>query len=129
MLIEGADRFGLAQLHQFRGRVGRSSWRSHCLLLTDDPSSPSLERLRLMADTHDGFKLAAEDMRLRGAGQLMGARQHGMSDLAMGALLRPHLLSEIRQEAESLLSEDPEMIRAPALREAAARRLEQTSLS
>jgi ATP-dependent DNA helicase RecG len=125
MLIEGADRFGLAQLHQFRGRVGRGSARSTCLLLAEDPSDKSLERLNLLAREHDGFRLAGEDMRLRGAGELMGPRQHGMSDLAMSSLEKPELLSEVRQEAEQVLqSPDAEL-----LREAARRRLELTAIS
>jgi ATP-dependent DNA helicase RecG len=125
MLIEGAERFGLAQLHQFRGRVGRGSGRSTCLLLAEEPSAKSMERLTLLAHEHDGFRLATEDMRLRGAGELMGARQHGMSDLAMEGLGRPELLSEVRQEAERVL----ESADAELLREAARRRLEQTAIS
>ena len=125
MLIEGADRFGLAQLHQFRGRVGRGSARSTCLLLAEDPSKKSMERLELLAREHDGFKLAAEDMRLRGAGELLGPRQHGVSDVAMESLGRPELLSEVRQEAEMVLM-SPD---AGLLREAARRRLEQTAIS
>jgi ATP-dependent DNA helicase RecG len=129
MVVEGADRFGLAQLHQLRGRVGRGTERSHCLLLADDPSRRSLERLQLLADTGDGFRLAAEDLRLRGMGELMGPRQHGMSDVAMEALQRPELLSEVRQEAESLLVEDQDLTRWPALWRAAERRLDRTSIS
>ena len=125
MLIEGADRFGLAQLHQFRGRVGRGSARSSCLLLAEDASTKSMDRLRLLAREHDGFRLAAEDMRRRGAGELMGSRQHGVSDLAMAALERPELLSEVRQEAERVLASAD----AQLLREAARRRLEQTAIS
>src|SRR5436305_1029132 len=68
MMIEGADRFGLAQLHQFRGRVGRGAHRSFCLLLAEDPSEPARDRLQLVAREHDGFKLAEEDLRVRGAG-------------------------------------------------------------
>ncbi|MBJ7605177.1 MAG: ATP-dependent DNA helicase RecG [Candidatus Dormibacteraeota bacterium] len=129
MAIEGAERFGLAQLHQFRGRVGRGAQQSHCLLLSDQVTGRALERLQLVAQIQDGFRLAAEDMRLRGAGELMGSRQHGMSDLAMEALHRPELLSEIRQEAESLLAADPGLNQEPALREAALRRLESTAIS
>jgi ATP-dependent DNA helicase RecG len=129
MMIEGADRFGLAQLHQFRGRVGRGAGQSHCLLLTDDPSEPALNRLNLVTRIRDGFKLAEEDMRIRGMGELMGSRQHGMSDLAMQALQQPELLSEVRQEAESLLEVDPGFEQNPLLKAAVARRLDLTSIS
>lgn len=129
MMIEGADRFGLAQLHQFRGRVGRGAGQSHCLLLTDDPSEPALNRLILMTRIRDGFKLAEEDMRIRGMGELMGPRQHGMSDLAMQALQQPELLSEVKQEAESLLQSDPGFNQNPLLKAAVSRRLELTSIS
>ena len=129
MMIEGADRFGLAQLHQLRGRVGRAAHRSYCLLLADDPSGGSLRRLELMASTSDGFRLAQEDMRQRGMGELMGARQHGMSDQAMRALQEPELLSEIRQEAETLIEQDPDLTRWPTLWRAAERRVERASIS
>jgi len=129
MMIEGADRFGLAQLHQFRGRVGRGAGQSHCLLLTDDPSEPALNRLNLLTRIRDGFKLAEEDMRIRGMGELMGARQHGMTDVAMQALQQPELLSEVRQEAESLLESDPGFEQNPLLKKAVIRRLELTSIS
>jgi ATP-dependent DNA helicase RecG len=77
----------------------------------------------------DGFRLADEDMRLRGAGELMGPRQHGMSDLAMQALQQPTLLSEVRQEAEAVLADDPQLSDEPALLAAVLRRLELTSIS
>ena len=129
MMIEGADRFGLAQLHQFRGRVGRGAGQSRCLLLADDPSEGSLTRLNLMTRIRDGFQLAEEDMRIRGMGELMGPRQHGMSDVAMQALQQPELLSEVRQEAERVLSSDPGLQQHAALQAAVARRLELTSIS
>ncbi|HVD00263.1 MAG TPA: ATP-dependent DNA helicase RecG [Candidatus Dormibacteraeota bacterium] len=129
MLIEGADRFGLAQLHQFRGRVGRGAHRSYCLLLAEDPAEPARERLQLVAREQDGFRLAEEDLRVRGAGELAGSRQHGASDLAMAELLNPHLLHEARQEAERLLAEDPELAGSPALAERVEHLLEQMSLS
>jgi len=129
MMIEGADRFGLAQLHQFRGRVGRGSAESHCLLLADDPSDTSLERLNLVTQIHDGFKLAEEDMRIRGMGELLGARQHGMSDEAMQALQQPVLLNEIRAEVDRVRETDPGFDRHPLLKSAIIRRLEQTSIS
>jgi ATP-dependent DNA helicase RecG len=129
MIIEGAERFGLAQLHQFRGRVGRGSGQSHCLLLSDDPSEPTLLRLSLLTRIRDGFRLAEEDMRIRGMGELMGPRQHGMSDVAMQALEQPELLSEVRQEAEQVLQADPGFDHHPVLKAAISRRLEQTSIS
>jgi ATP-dependent DNA helicase RecG len=129
MMIEGADRFGLAQLHQFRGRVGRGAGQSYCLLLTEDPSEVALNRLNLMMRIRDGFTLAREDMRIRGMGELMGERQHGMSDLAMQALLEPELLNEVRQEAESILESDPNFEHHPVLKAAVARRLQITSIS
>src|SRR3989440_116608 len=129
MMIEGADRFGLAQLHQFRGRVGRGSSASRCLLLADDPSGKVLARLELLTRVDDGFRLAEEDMRLRGMGELMGARQHGMSDVSMAALLQPELLSEVRAEAERIVQQDPNLAQHAALKTAVQRRLELTSIS
>ena len=112
-----------------RGRVGRGAGQSRCLLLTDDPSEPALNRLNLVTRIRDGFKLAEEDMRIRGMGELMGQRQHGMSDLAMQALQQPELLNEVRQEAESLLEADPGFEQNPLLKAAVSRRLELTSIS
>jgi ATP-dependent DNA helicase RecG len=129
MLIEGADRFGLAQLHQFRGRVGRGAHRSHCLLLADDPSEPAQRRLDLVSREHDGFRLAEEDLRLRGAGELIGSRQHGISDLAMEELRNPTLVNEARAEAELVVAADPDLDRNPALAAAVERLLEQMSIS
>ncbi|HEV2475518.1 MAG TPA: ATP-dependent DNA helicase RecG [Candidatus Dormibacteraeota bacterium] len=129
MMIEGAERFGLAQLHQFRGRVGRGAARSHCLLLTDEDSESINVRLALVAQIHDGFKLAEEDMNIRGMGELLGARQHGMTDAAMDSLRQPELLSEVRQEAEQIVAADPTLDAHPLLKAATARRLEVTSLS
>jgi ATP-dependent DNA helicase RecG len=129
MMIEGAERFGLAQLHQFRGRVGRGAGKSQCLLLTDDPSESNLERLNLLTRIRDGFSLAEEDMRIRGMGELMGPRQHGMSDAAMQALREPKLLDEVRQEVDRILASDPRFEHHPLLKATLARRLEMTSIS
>ncbi len=129
MLIEGADRFGLAQLHQFRGRVGRGAHRSHCLLLADEPSEAARYRLNLVAREHDGFRLAEEDLQLRGAGELIGTRQHGISDLAMEQLRHPTLLNEARDEAAQLVEADPDLERSPALAAAVERVLDKISLS
>jgi ATP-dependent DNA helicase RecG len=129
MLVEGAERFGLAQLHQFRGRVGRGSAQAHCLLFADDPGDAALRRLRLLETVHDGFRLADEDMRLRGAGELLGTKQHGMTDEAMQALFQPNLLNEVREEAERVIEADPALEHSPALKAAIERRLEATSIS
>jgi ATP-dependent DNA helicase RecG len=129
MMIEGAERFGLAQLHQFRGRVGRGAAQSYCFLLSDDSSGPTLDRLNLLTTIHDGFRLAKEDMRIRGMGELMGPRQHGMSDVAMQALQQPELLSEVREEAERILEADPGFENHPSLKAAIKQRLDETSIS
>jgi ATP-dependent DNA helicase RecG len=129
MMIEGADRFGLAQLHQFRGRVGRGAAQSHCLLLADDPSEAAQERLQLVAHVHDGFALANEDMRRRGIGQLMGPRQHGLTDAAMDALRQPKLLDEVRQEVVQIFASDPGFNRHPLIKAAAEKLQDQMSIS
>ena len=103
IIIEGAERFGLAQLHQLRGRVMRSSHRARCFLVT---TSAANERLRAIAKTHDGFTLAEEDLRLRGAGDLYGRAQWGMSDLGMEALKNPRLISAARTAAEEAVQYD-----------------------
>ncbi len=109
MLIEGADRFGLAQLHQFRGRVGRGTHKSYCILLADDPSPTSLERLCIMEETNDGFVLAEKDLELRGAGDLLGARQHGLPNLKVASLGDTETLELARSEALALFDADPEL--------------------
>jgi len=112
MLIEGADRFGLAQLHQFRGRVGRGDQRSYCLLVADSPSEEGRERLALLERTQDGFALAEEDLRLRGPGEFFGTRQSGLPDLKMARLSDIELLELARREAIRLFQEDPALSRS-----------------
>ena len=109
MLIEGADRFGLAQLHQFRGRVGRGEHASTCYLLADDPSEEAIERLSIVERTRDGFELAEADMQLRGAGELFGTRQAGVPTLRVASLLDARLIDATRREAERLLDADPQL--------------------
>lgn len=109
MLVEGADRFGLAQLHQFRGRVRRSSEQAYCLLLSENPSEEAQERLRIMETTHDGFKLAEEDLRIRGPGEYFGTRQSGLPDLKVARLTDVAFIEQARAEAIRLLEADPEM--------------------
>jgi len=107
MLIEGADRFGLAQLHQFRGRVGRGEHQSYCLLLADMPSADAGDRLSLLESTHDGFALAEEDLKLRGPGEFFGTRQSGIPELRMAQLSDIGLLELARKKAVELFDIDP----------------------
>ena len=109
MLIEGADRFGLAQLHQFRGRVGRGDHPARCYLLADDPTPEAEERLSIVERTTDGFVLAQADLELRGPGELYGTRQSGVPSMRVASLLDARLIAAARSEAESLLDADPEL--------------------
>ena len=106
MMVESADRFGLSQLHQFRGRVGRGPAQSYCILLSRNPSDVSQERLSIIETVHNGFKLAEEDLRLRGPGEFFGTRQSGLPDLRMAKLSDVALLELARKEAERLFTED-----------------------
>lgn len=115
MMIEGADRFGLAQLHQFRGRVGRGSEESWCLLFTDTEDPQSLKRLQAVVTHKSGFDLAEIDLELRGWGDLAGYRQHG-KDFKMASLLDAALISDAQAEAVRLLDRDPTLAAEPALR-------------
>ncbi len=109
MVIEGADRFGLAQLHQFRGRVGRGQHASTCYLLADDPTPEAEERLSLVARTRDGFALAQADLELRGPGDTFGTRQSGLPSLHVASLLDAQLIGATRREAERILDADPQL--------------------
>ena len=109
IMIEGAERFGLAQLHQFRGRVGRGEAQSFCLLLSDSASPEARERLRLLEEHQDGFKLAEEDLRLRGEGDVFGTRQSGLPQLKVAKLTDAHLLDTARRDAAAVLAEDRQL--------------------
>jgi ATP-dependent DNA helicase RecG len=119
IMIEGADRFGLTQLHQFRGRVRRSEMQSTCLLLYDDPSDEGEERLRTLESTSDGFKLAEADLEMRGPGEYFGTRQSGLPDLRVAKLTDVKLIEVAKTEASRILDTDPELERPEhaALRE------------
>ncbi len=119
MAIDGADRFGLAQLHQLRGRVGRGGEQSFCLLLSDDPSETALERLRLLEEHNDGFALAEADLRLRGPGDYFGTRQSGMPEFQAADFSDVKLIETARREAQQLLADDPGLVK-PEHRELAA---------
>ena len=107
MLVESADRFGLSQLHQFRGRVGRGTEQSYCMLLAQNPSEIGRERLDTIEKTHDGFQLAEEDLKMRGPGEFFGTRQSGLPDLRMAKLSDMALLELARSEAIKLFEKDP----------------------
>jgi ATP-dependent DNA helicase RecG len=107
MLVEAADRFGLAQLHQFRGRVGRGDKQSYCLLLSENPSEYGQERLKAIEEISDGFALAEKDLELRGPGEFFGTRQSGLPDLKMAKLSDTQLLEIARREARTLFEKDP----------------------
>jgi ATP-dependent DNA helicase RecG len=111
MLVEGANRFGLAQLHQFRGRVGRSEYQSYCLLLSDSSTPEVQERLQAIETTQDGFALAEKDLELRGPGEFFGIRQSGLPELTMARLSDVRILEQARTEAQALLREDPDLAR------------------
>ncbi len=117
MMIEGADRFGLAQLHQFRGRVGRSRYQSYCFLFTDSPSTKTRQRLKALTTCDNGFELAEKDLQIRGPGDFSGTRQWGIPDLTMASLTDISLIEKTREAAKKILEEDPRLKKYPALQE------------
>ena len=117
MMIEGSEKFGLAQLHQFRGRVGRSDFQSYCFLFVDTPGIVYNRRLRALITCDNGFELAEKDLAIRGPGDFTGQRQWGIPDLAMASLTDTILVSKARNEAKEILQKDPELKKFPFLRE------------
>ena len=108
MLVENADRFGLSQLHQLRGRVGRGQHKSYCVLVTDSESEESKARMKIMCETGDGFKIAEEDLRLRGPGDFFGSRQHGLPEMHVADLgTDTDTLMRSKEAADRILSLDP----------------------
>jgi ATP-dependent DNA helicase RecG len=107
ILIEAANRFGLSQLHQFRGRVGRGQSQSYCILLAENPSDEARERLKIIENTQNGFILSEKDLELRGPGEFFGTKQSGLPDLKMAKITDVVLLETARQEAQKLFKEDP----------------------
>jgi len=105
MFIEGAEWFGLAQLHQFRGRVGRGAYKSYCILFTESPLVGTTRRLEALLKTNDGFKLAEMDLKIRGPGEFIGTKQSGIPDLAMASLADMSLIKQARAEAKLILKD------------------------
>lgn len=117
MMIENSEFFGLAQLHQFRGRIGRGEHQSFCFLFTTNAEKSSNQRLKALESTDDGFLLAEKDMAIRGPGEFFGSQQSGLPDLAMAALANVELIKKSRAEARSILKEDPNLKNYPALKQ------------
>ena len=108
MMVENAERFGLAQLHQLRGRVGRGKDQSYCIFISQDDKEETVKRLDILNKTNDGFVIADEDMKLRGPGDFFGIRQSGLMDFAIGDIYRDAaLLKEAAKDAGELLQRDP----------------------
>jgi ATP-dependent DNA helicase RecG len=124
ILIEGAERFGLAQLHQLRGRVMRSSHQPYCFLMVDKAASQNNARLKAILKAKNGFELAEQDLMIRGAGELYGRRQWGLSDIGMEALKNIKLVEAARTEAFALVAKDRELRAHPDLKAQALRTLE-----
>lgn len=121
MVIEHAERFGLAQLHQLRGRVGRGAAASHCLLINDSSNVLARQRLEVLVRSSDGFEIAEMDLRLRGPGQVLGTRQSGLPDLALASLTEDGaVLEEAREIARQITAADPELLQHQGLAEALA---------
>ena len=107
MMIENAERYGLSQLHQLRGRVGRGKAASTCILVTDAQNEETLTRMKVMCSTNNGFRIADEDLKLRGPGDFFGSRQHGLPELKIADMLSDtELLGQTQAVAKSILKED-----------------------
>ncbi len=117
IIIEGAERFGLAQLHQLRGRVLRGNHQAYCYVFTDSKSEMTIARLKALSTAKNGFELSEHDLKLRGAGELLGGRQWGISDLGMEAIKNLKMVEAARAEATAIIERDPELSNLPILKE------------
>lgn len=109
MVIENAERFGLSQLHQLRGRIGRGQHKSTCILITDAKNEAAQRRMKIMTSTTDGFKIADEDLKMRGPGDFFGSRQHGLPDMKIAMLTDTAILTEANRFAKEIIRDDPEL--------------------
>lgn len=110
MMIENAERFGLAQLHQLRGRVGRGSHQSYCIMVNGSGGKDTMERLDILNRSNDGFYIASEDLKLRGPGDIFGVRQSGALEFRIGDVFTDaNLLKQVSEEVNEILDDDPEL--------------------
>ena len=117
IIIEGAERFGLAQLHQLRGRVIRSSYQPYCLVFAESRSQKTTERLKALTTAKNGFELAEYDLKIRGAGELGGGKQWGVSDIGMEALKNIKMVEAARTESQKIIAESPDLKKYPLILE------------
>ena len=122
IIIEGSERFGLAQLHQLRGRVLRSTHQAYCYLFTDSKSATGKERLKILKDAKNGFELAEKDLQIRGEGSLTGTKQWGISDLGMEAIKNLKMVEAARTESQNILKTDPALNKHPLIKEGLLKR-------
>ena len=126
IIIEGAERFGLAQLHQLRGRVLRSNHQAYCYVFAETKSEKTVERLKAFKKTSDGFELAEYDLKLRGAGELAGTHQWGISDIGMEAIRNIKMVEAARTEAQKILETDETLLQFPLIvKKLAERKMEE----
>ena len=127
IIIEGAERFGLAQLHQLRGRVIRSSYQPYCLVFAESKSQKTTERLKALTTAKNGFELAEYDLKIRGAGELGGGKQWGVSDIGMEALKNIKMVEACRTESQKIIAESPSFEKYPLLAQALKNRVKTNS--